>query len=289
MRKRFWVIGVGMWLALAGCSKQEEVLIPDNTAPPDETISDIVIESYINRTYITLLGRKPEDPEFAAGVTQLRQNNVSAGNRTDFVNSVFAKPEYPQRLFDVGRQLYLNSQDTTDIRDQVFIFDLLLQDVQYQALWPVIQDERDRLVAILEVPTGLANGTVTVTEMHRRLVYNYIYDQINMGTQNFVIAMFQQFLFRYPTDAELAASELMVDGLSSVIFFETGNSKDEFIDIFLASNDYYEGQVRDVYTRNLFREPDTQELESLSIAYKGNGDYEALLLSVLTSDEYAGL
>ena len=32
-----------------------------------------------------------------------------------------------------------------------------------------------------------------------------------MGTENFVVAMFQHFLLRYPTDSELESAKDMVD------------------------------------------------------------------------------
>lgn len=290
MRTPLTALSFVILLALIACTpKQEEVLIPDNQAPPDGTISDIVLESYVNRAYISLLGRKGDETEFNAAVTQLRLNNVSQADREAFLNGIIGSDEYYVNLFDVGRAQLLNSLDTTDISEQVLLFDLLLTDPQYQDIWPVIIEERGRLVLLLEIPDELIAGNIDLVEMHRRMVYNYVYDQINMGTQNFVISMFQNLLLRYPTAAELEDSETMVDGFPSQIFLESGRNKEDFIRIFLESSDYYEGQVRDIYSRFLFREPDTQEMESLSLDYKNNGDYAALLVAVLSSDEFVGL
>jgi len=289
MRTHMIALGALALMLALSCSKQKEVLVTDNTAPPDETISQIVVESYVNRAYISVLGRKADPTEFSAAEAMLRAGNLSQENRETFLSSILGTEEYYYNLFDVGRSLIINSVDTTDIAGQIAVFNLLLQDPQYQDLYPVLTDERDRMQLMLDIPGELINGTIDVVEMHRRLANNYIYDQLNMGTQNFVISMFQNFLLRYPSADELERSELMVNGFPSQIFLETGRSRIDFLDIFFNSGDYYEGQVRDVYSRFLFREPSTEETEVFAIAYRNSGDYEAMLMAVLSSDEYIGI
>jgi hypothetical protein len=151
------------------------------------------------------------------------------------------------------------------------------------------QLQRDQLQDVLDIPADLIAGTIGIQEMYRRLVTNKGYDEINMGTQNFVVSMFQNFLERYPTDAERAAGEIMVDGFSSQLFLVNGDSKTDFIAIFLASNDYYEGQVRLLFRRYLYRSPSTQELEQLTLRYRDTGDYQVLQKAVLSKDEFIGL
>lgn len=288
MRGKFlFLMVLGLVLSLSGC-KDKEVIIPDNIAPPDNTITDLELESYINRSYIQLLGRKPESAEFTQGVTTLRTNNASESDRENFLSGIMSEDGYWQNLFDQSRTHLLDGTDTTSIRDQINIFDILLGDTQYQALWPLIQAERDRLSDILAIPSQLKAGTIDEVEMHRRLIYNYMYDQLNMGTQNFVIATFQNFLFRYPTASELERSETMVNGFASELFFETGDSKEDFLLIFFASTDYYEGQVRDLFQRYLYREPGSGEMETLATDYENSGDYQTLQVHILKSREYAG-
>lgn len=276
-------------LLVMSCSKQKEVLVTDNTAPPDATISQITVESYVNRAYISVLGRKADPTEFSASEAMLRANNLSQENRETFLESILGTEEYYYNLFDVGRSLVLNAVDTISFVEQVALFNLLLQDPQYQDLYPILTDERDRMQLVLDIPRNLIAGSIDEVEMHRRMAHNYVYDQFNMGTQNFVISIFQNFLLRYPTSDELVRSELMVDGFPSQIFLESGRSKIEFLDIFFASGDYYEGQVRDVFSRFLFREPATEEIETYSIAYRNSRDYGAMLKAVLSLDEYIGL
>lgn len=265
------------------------MIVPGNEAPPDATVNDIVLESYINRSYIILIGEKPNETDLASSLQTLRANNVSQADRENFIQGVQQMPVYYQRLFDVGRGLYLNGADTTAINEEIFLFNLLLLDSQYVAIFPILEAEIDRMEAVLAIPGELASGVINVIEMHKRFAYNRVYDQINMGTQNFVISVFQNFLNRYPTDAERQNAELMVDGFSAVVFLETGRSKLDFVDIFFNSRDYFEGQVRQVFLQNLFREPNAQEMEALTISFRGNSDYQALQRAILTMDEFVGI
>lgn len=290
MQKHYvWIALLTLSFIFNACRREEEVIVPGNVAPPDHTIDDITVEAYVNRTYISLLGRKPDDTEAATAKSQLRSSNFSATARETFVDGLIALPEYDQRLFDIGRILLINSADTSVIQEQILLFNLLLTQTQYQLIWPQITIERDNLLDVLEIPALLRANSIDTREMHRRLVTNYIYDQINMGTQNFVISMFQNFFFRYPTAAELAASQSMVDGFTSTVMLQTGRTKTTFIDILLHSGDYAEGQVRDIYLRTLYREPTTEEVETLATQYQASGDYAAMLRTVLVSDEFAGL
>jgi hypothetical protein len=110
-----------------------------------------------------------------------------------------------------------------------------------------------------------------------------------MGTENFVRATYENFLFRYPTEYELEQAKTMVDGFNSILFLENGNSKDDFLDIFFDSDDYYESRARDLYNKYLFREPDSEEMVEGAILYKQSDDYKLLQKSILTMDEYVGI
>lgn len=277
------------FLVLSSCTKEEEVIIPDNVAPPDETISDVILDSYINRAYISLLARKPTESEESAAKTGLRNGNMNLSSRESMVDGVLANQDYLTNLFDQARVALVNGTDTSEFQNEIALYQLLLTDPQYAAFYPFFNEEIDLLEKVLDIPTDLANGSIDIVEVHRRLIHNKVYDDINMGTQNFVISMFQNFLGRYPTGDELERSELMVDGFASQIFLQVGDSKDDFIDIFFNSLDYFEGQVTDLYNRYLFRAPSSVEMSENALNYQANQDYKALQKSILTSAEFAGL
>ncbi len=260
-----------------------------NTAPPDGTIPNVIKENYVNKAYISVLGRKPTAAELSSGMAILNQHNLSVADRNELLDDIFLLPGYNQRLYDIAVANLLNNLDTAQISQMIYVFGLLLTDPMYTAQWPLIQIEKTELELLKASVADLNAGTLDEIGLQRRCINNYFYDQLNMGTENFVVSMFQHFLYRYPTDNELTESSTMVDGLAAVVFLQTGTTKDDFINIFFGCNNYFEGQVRDLYLRYLFREPTSVETSTLAAGYKTSLDYKALQKSILATDEYAGI
>ncbi|MGB3948404.1 MAG: hypothetical protein WBM13_10490 [Bacteroidia bacterium] len=276
--------------AIISCKKEAELVeIPGNQAPPDNTISTVVKENYVNKVYISVLGREPNSSEFASGLSLINQTNLSIADREAFLNEVFAKPEYNQKLYEIASIKLLNTFDTAAITEQIAIYQFLLTDSAYVSVFDLLNQEIVRLNALKNIPADLNNGTLTTIGLHRRLINNYFYDQINMGTENFVVSTFQHFMDRYPTDNELQQGKNMVDGLNSIIFLQQGTTKDDYMDIFLNTDNYFESQVRELYVRYLFRQPSSAEMTQLGASYKTSLNYKALQKSILSSDEYVGI
>ncbi len=276
-------------LLFSGCKKYEEVVISGNTPPPDKTIPASLKESYINKVFISILGRKPAAGEFQQCMLIAGKNNFSGADRREILDTVFMKPEYREHLYSIARIDLLNDQDTNEIAQMIAVFQVLLQDSSYFVIWDLLGNEITRLNDLRAVPAGLKDGTIDEKELYGRCVNNYFYDQINMGTANFVVSMWQHFLYRYPTDAELQSASRMVDGFNASVFFQAGVGKKDFLSIFFASADYLEGQVRDLYSRYLFRLPGSTEISECTALYKSSGSYEGLQKKILSSDEYAGI
>jgi hypothetical protein len=274
---------------VSSCHKDKEVIIGNNTAPPDGTIPNAVKENYVNKSYISVLGRKPTSSELSAGIAILNQHNLSVADRNQLLDAIFLKPGYNQRLYDMSVATLINNLDTALITQDIYVFAFLLTDFQYQSLWPAIQIEKTKLEDLKKSVADLNSGTISVIGLYKRCVNNYLYDQVNMGTESFVVSMFQHFLYRYPTDDELIQSKQIVDGFEGVVFLQTGHVKDDFLNIFFSCNNYFEGQVRDLYLRYLFREPTSVEMSDKATIYKNSLDYKALQKAILASDEYAGI
>jgi hypothetical protein len=271
------------------CKKDKEVIIGDNTAPPDGTIANVVKENYVNKTYISVLGRKPSAAELSSGQSILNQHNLSVADRNQLLDDIFAKPGYNQRLYDISVANLIDNLDTALITQYIYVFALLMTDTAYMSQWPVIQQEKTKLELLKAASADLNSGTISIIELQKRCINNFFYDQINMGTENFVVSMFQNFMYRYPTDNELLEGSTMVDGFSAVVFLQTGTTKNDFISIFFGCSNYFEGQVRELYLRYLFREPTSVEESALAASYKSNLDYKALQKAILATDEYAGV
>lgn len=289
LNKTGWLPFVLTLAILSSCTKHEEVLIPNNVPPPDSTLSSIVIETYVNKAYIGVLGRKPSDTEKTEGVTLLESGALSQASREAFIQSVLDKPEYYENLYKNYYTYLLVNFDTAEITQNIMLFQYLITQPQYADFVDALNYEIGRLETLQDVYYNLAAGTVSVPEMHKIMVNNFFYDQLNMGTENFVVSNFEHFLSRYPTDAELAEAKNIVDGLSGVLFFQIGTSKQDFLDIFFASEDYYGGQVKIVFNAYLFRQPTSEESSYYTTYYKNNGDYKSMLKKVLTTDQYVGI
>jgi len=288
--KRFHLFSLVLLIAVQACKKDPEiVVIPDNTAPPDNTIPAVLIETYVNKVYVSLVGREPVASELEAGVLLLRDDNLSEASRKDFIQTVQGKDQYTINLYELARNELLNALDTGQITENIAIFEFLLTDSTNLAFFDFLHFEIGRLQKMKSIPADLSDSSLDVTKLHQRCVDNYFYDQINMGTENFVVSTFQQFLLRYPTQTELDQGKRIVDGFEAILFFKSGKTKTDYYSIFFGSDDYYEGQVRDLFSRHLFREPTPSEISYFTQIYKEELDYLVLQQSILSLDEYVGL
>lgn len=276
-------------ILISSCKKDKEIFIGNNTIPPDGTISNVVKENYVNKSYISILGRKPTPAELSSGISILGQHNVSVADRNQMLDDIFSKSGYYQRQYDIAIAALLNNMDTAEISQTIALFNYLLTDPQFSAQWPIIQAEKTKLQLLESSVPDLINGTIDIIGLHKRCINNYFYDQLNMGTLNFVESVFQHFLFRYPTSNESTESTQMVDGFEGVVFLQTGHSKNDFINIFFGCNNYFEGQVRDLYLKYLFREPTSVEMSVKAISYKTSLNYKSLQKEILSTNEYAGI
>lgn len=276
-------------LSIIGCKKTEEVTIPGNIAPPDPTIETVVKENYVHKLYISLLGRKATDQEFEESYSVINNGNLSTESRIEVIADIQSKPGYFNNEYTLMRSNLLNALDTAEVTLFIAIIDNEIMNSNDEEYTNALILERDRLIPLSTLLNDLESGLIEFPEAHRRCVNNFFYDEINMGTENFVVSIYQNFFQRYPTTEELEGASVMVDGLSSIAFYEVGDSKDDFLNIFIASDDYYEGQVRNLYNRYLFRDASSEESAYLSGTYQVNNDYQSIQQYILSSDEYVGL
>lgn len=286
---RFAILLLLPFLFITSCKKDDFVYIEGNVAPPDSTIEEVTIRNYVNKAYISLLGRKATDVEYEAGLTILENGNADSTARGLLIDEIMNKDEYFHNEFETARENVLNNADTSDFTffTQIFINAKTTTNDSVLIGWYDLAIER--LELLQQVIPDLENDLIDFPEVHKRCIYNNIYDDINMGTENFVVSVYQNFLLRYPTTDELSQASKVVDGSEAIVFYEVGRSKEDFIDIFLSSDEYFEGQVRLNYLRFLYREPTTEELANATLTYKSNIDFKLMQKNILISDEYFGI
>ncbi len=269
---------------LIGCEKYEIETVSDN-APPAETVVTAEMKgNYANRLFITLAGRKAEPAEFDSAL-QILGDSATPAQREQLIQTLFDLPEYDFKLYQIARGDYLESVDTALISED---FERAVRELQTATggsyeYWKYVAES---LFLLMEIPQKLDSALIDNIEIHRRIINNIYYDEINMGTENFVVATFQNFLFRYPTNAELENASAMVDGNPSSLFLEAGASRLDFTDIFFSSDDYFEGVVVNLYRKYLFRDPETAEMLENTQTYMADRDYQKLQIKILSSDEY---
>jgi hypothetical protein len=59
-----------------GC-KKNGIIIDDNMAPPDSTVSTLLVENYVTKCYISLVGREPSEQEETTAIAALKSDNLS--------------------------------------------------------------------------------------------------------------------------------------------------------------------------------------------------------------------
>ena len=282
-----WILP--LFLLVTSCTKTDEKIITGNKPPPDSTQPAALRSNFIIKSYIGLLGREPDDAEFTAGLNSLTDANFSVASRRTLLTSIVGNDEFYTREFEIARNNLLNGLDTLQITDFINTYTYLLTLPSYEEYWPIIQEQLNRIITLKASVNDLISGTANISEMHRRCLDNQFYDDINMGSLNFVISCYQNLLLRNPTSFESEQGVLMIDGFNAILFLQAGSSKTDFLNIFINSNDYYEGQVRLLFNRFYFRAPSSEEMSYYTESFRADGDYKNLIIELLGQDEYAGL
>ncbi len=287
MRKLFLLFCfVSLFLS---CKKETLETVPNNKAPNDLTVELTTIERYITRTYILALGREPDSLEALNAKTDLVNSELDSTSRANFVNSIFTDPAYLPNLYEQNKINLLNNVDTAEFTFWIGIFNNFLQDTTAMFQWPYIQFEVDRMILMQSAYGEFTTGAIDIRELHKRMCNNYIYDQINMGSANFVISTFQHLVNRNPTNSEQVNGITMIEGNNSILFLEIGESKSDYLNILINNSNYYEAQVVFLYGKYLNRQPSSYEMTTGTSLFSSTNDYTAVQKVILTSNEFIGI
>ena len=288
-------------IAIAAC-KKDVVIIPNNNAPIYSEIPTILLENYVNRLYIDLIGREPLDDEMSSDVEFLRNNDVTLESRdsliyklqfdTNFVPGDSSyKQAYFHRLYEMVKVRLIEGvsnghiQTVMNTRYNRYVNDSLGGNmisahenlIKYYRFKDIINSESD-----------LYYNLIDIKEMHRRMINNPIYDNINMNTFNFVNAAFDNLLFRFPTQYEFNNSYAMIeDEQPYTVLGSSGTNKEDFINIICNTREFYEGIIHWTYLTLIARVPTTTETDFLMNDFYISCDFHKLQRYVMKTDEYA--
>lgn len=288
---------------LAACDKGGKVIdIDDNNAPPYSGIPRLVIENYVNRLFIDLVGREPTDEEMQRETTLLKNAQLSVNSRQTLINKLQSglefvegdttyKQAYYLRLYELCKTRLLEGISDEEVMEKVGIAEFAyLQDsltgnvAGMEANRLTIQ----RLKAIVSARKAYMDGLIPINELFARMLNNAVYDEINMNTFNFIRASFNDVLMRYPTDAEFnAVYDVIEFGTVGSLLGQSCSNKDEYVQILTQSKEFHESLIRWAYITWLAREATTAEMFQLIADFQNTHNFQKVQAALMVSDEYA--
>ena len=288
-------------LCISSCKKDAEI-ISNNDVPYYAEIPTILLENYVNRIYIDLLGREPLDNEMTDDVQYLRDSDVTLESRdsllyklqfdTTYIEGDSSyKFAYFHRMYEMIKVRLIEGASNDYISQDLsnwwyfYVNDSLNGDL-LSANKKLL--EYNILKSVLDSELQYYNNEIEINEMHRSMIYNSVYDKINMNTFNFINAAFDNLLFRYPTQYEFDELYLMIeDNTAQIVLGASGNNKEAFTHIICNTREFYEGVITWAYGTLLARHPRSEETDILMQKFYYDYDFQWVQRQIMQSDEYA--
>ena len=287
------------------CKKEET--IPNNKPPYYDEISTMLIENYVNRIFIDLIGREPLDIEMEEEVKYLRDNDLQMEFRDSLITKLMTKSTldtaigdssaiykiaYYNRTYDMCKARMIEGAANEYILQEISILEqAILNDSLMGGNQQGIDQKRfevNKLKKVISSEKQYMNGDIEINEVYARLLYNSVYDEINMNTFNFVNASFDDLFSRFPTAEEFDNGFNMIEKDEARLLFNLpGQNKGDYIEILTNSREFYEGMINWVYLSMLSRVPSTLEKGEIMETFFYDHDMQRLQKRVLMTDEYA--
>lgn len=296
-----WYLGLLVAGGLIGC-KPEHFTYTDNPIPPYEEISTILVQNYVNRLYIDLIGREPTDDEMERDVNALESDSLRPEARLmvidalvhgmDSTNQIPYSVQYHEKLYTDLKARFLEGASDAVLNERYGILRGQAINDSINGNWAsysLNQAAAERLEAVLECPEALMLGEIDIREACNRMIWNAIYDQINMNSFNFVNATFDDLYQRFPTQAEFDLGYNIVEyNMAEILFGISAYDKPSFIDAMLLNSEWDEGMVRWQFRGLLARDPSDQEVLDGLDEFSLGSFVSDIQRFIIMSDEYAG-
>lgn len=284
-------------------SCRKETVVPGNEVPNYSEISTLLIENYVNRIYIDLIGREPLDTEMVAEVAFLRAADLSMEARTSIIEKlqfdttyVFGDSSYTRayykRFYELAKARVIEGASDQEIQEKVSELETQIMRDSINEDWAAYerhQRELKKLTNIFAAEDQYREGTIGIDTVFARLINNDIYDFINMNTFNFVNASFDNLLYRYPTQSEFdRAYDIIENNQSQILFGVSASNKDEYVDVLVGTREFHEGCVIWAYQTLLARFPNSNETFGAMQDFYGSKNFQKVQKDIMITDEYAG-
>lgn len=284
-----------------GCKK-----IPNeyygNRAPYYDKIPTVLIENYVNRLYIDLIGREPLDVEMVAEVEKLKNKSLGEQAREELIlrlqtdttyreGDISYKRAYYHRFYELCKVRCLEGASNSIFAENIgnYNFAIVKDSLNGDSLgMEISKSGRQKEQNVLDAESDYFNDSITVNEVMARMLNNSVYDQINMNTFNFVNASFDDLFFRFPTQAEFENGFNMIEYNRSLhLLGQSGQNKGDYIYILSRSREFYQGMITWAYITLLARYPASAELAKEFTIFYNTGDFQKVQRNIMKTDEYA--
>jgi hypothetical protein len=256
--------------------------------PAAASIDSMKVRHFIIKSFITLTNSKPAREQIPQICRRFNLYQDFDAGASQLLDSLLQTEAFSQCIFDRFRYEYLQGASLAEIYNELEEFKANLNDSSYRSQYTKLKDYENRLSKVATAATDLKNGSIDIPEMQRRFFDNIIYQEINMGPDNFINSTFNHLFFRNPTAAELKDAKEMYKGNRTWFFFKTGEGhpSDDYLQALISSSAYWEGQVRYWYRILLNRDATVQEMLT---GCSGPRNVKALIKDILRKREFAGL
>lgn len=156
--------------------------------------------------------------------------------------SLFRNEAFIQRFILQFRQDYLQGSSEESLYTSLIDFDQvrLFQEGESKEFG---QKEYNRIKQVVDSERHYIEGKIDLIDVQLNFLDNYVFDELNMGCDNFVNAAFMYLLGRRPTKNELNEGLQMCYGQEGNIFFISGNSRRDLLEILSQNPTYFEYQA----------------------------------------------
>ena len=159
-------------------------------------MTTVQIQSYVNKTYIDLLGRELLDVELTSAPSDLKSNHLDYASREQLLTNLMESEEYYQRFYEIHQISYLLGVTNEELDFTILIYeserDQAIQNGN-NALAQLYNIELDLMYALRNARVNYQNGEITINEFMSRITRNQFYEEVNMGAENYVLSCFEIF------------------------------------------------------------------------------------------------
>ena len=297
-------LGITLLTAITApsCTKQDQVKVDGNIPPDYSGVPTIIVENYVNRLYIDLLGREATNVERNLFTDSLINNDLDTNTRKNLIKTLQYSTKYREgdssymhawheRIYNLSKARFVDGADDGEFNRLVGNLSFGLKIARLEGDSVRVFQSLDAINNIRKVTLSkyrLRTGIIDYSAMCAAMLNNSIYDQINMNSFNFVNASYDDVLNRNPSGSELLEGIEIIDKNAPTKFFHSwASNKSEYCYVLTKANEFYEAQIRWMYYILLRRDAGTSEVADIYKTYRQSEQLQDVQLPICISDEYA--